>query len=177
MIIKSNGLNLKITEGMQLAISSKLDSLRKFLDDESEVSVKVTQKKLEVKIVIMVVYNGKLIKVTERDSDFYVALDKVSDTLKAQIKKQHTIKVKRETDQSKTIRTLFNDEIEEEVDEPHITKRKKIELQPLTEDEAIQEMESLGHNSFVFLNVDSAGCVSMIYKKNDGKYGILEDLN
>ena len=55
MIIKSNGLNLKITEGMKAAIENKLESLDKFIDDDTEISVKVTQKKLEVKIVIMVI--------------------------------------------------------------------------------------------------------------------------
>lgn len=176
MIIKSNGLNLKITEGMQSAIKSKLETLDKFLNDNIEVLVKVTQMKLEVKVVIMVIYNGKLIKVTERDEDFYVALDKSVDVFKNQIKKQHTLKVKKENDQSKTIRTYFNDDFEEYNDEPHITKRKSIELQPLTEKEAIQEMESLGHNAFVFFNADSQGCVSMVYKRNDGNYGILQDL-
>ena len=176
MIIKSNGLNLKITEGMKTAIENKLESLDKFIDDDTEISVKVTQKKLEVKIVVMVIYNGKLIKITERDDDFYVALDKVVDTLKMQVKKQHTLKVKRENDQSKTIRTYFTEDLEDEVDEPHIVKRKDIELQPLTEAEAIQEMESLGHNAFVFLDADYQGCVSMIYKRNDGNYGILQDL-
>ena len=69
MVIRSNGLNLKITEGMQSAIESKLNLLDKFIDDDTEVSVKVTQKKLEVKVVIMLVYNGKLLKVTDRDEE------------------------------------------------------------------------------------------------------------
>ena len=114
MRIKSNGLNLKITEGMQTAIESKLNLLDKFIEDDTEISVKVTQKKLEVKVVIMLIYNGKLIKITKRDEDFYVALEKASDTLKSQIEKQHTLKVKRESDQRETIRTYFNEELEED---------------------------------------------------------------
>ena len=176
MVIKTNGLNLKITEAMQNAIDTKLLSLDKFIED-TEVSVKVTQKKLEVKVVIMLVYNGKLVKITERDSDFYNALEKASDKLKAQIKKLHTLKVKRETDQSKTIRTYFNEEIEDEIEDSKIVKRKKIELRPMTEEDAIQEMETLEHNTFVFLNADSNNCVSLIYRRNDGNYGILEDIN
>lgn len=176
MVIKSNGLNLKITESMQSAIESKLKTINKFVDDNTEISVKVTQKKLEVKIVIMLIYNGKLIKITERDNDFYIALEKVVDTLKTQIKKQHTLKVKRETDQSKTIRTYFSENEEnEDFDIPKITKRKHICLMPMTEDEAIQEMEILGHNSFVFLNTDNNNCISMLYRRNVGDYGIIED--
>lgn len=176
MVIRSNGLNLKITEGMQSAIESKLNLLDKFIDDDTEVSVKVTQKKLEVKVVIMLVYNGKLLKVTDRDEDFYVALEKANDTLKTQIKKQHTLKVKRESDQRDTIRTYFNEELEEN-DEPRIVKRKMIELRPMSEEEAISEMEMLGHNAFVFLNSDIQGTICMIYKRNDGNYGILEDIH
>ena len=46
---------------------------------------------------------------------------------------------------------------------------------PMTEDEAIQEMEILGHNSFVFLNTDNNNCISMLYRRNVGDYGIIED--
>lgn len=176
MRIKSNGLNLKITEGMQAAIESKLNLLDKFIEDDTEISVKVTQKKLEVKVVIMLIYNGKLIKITKRDEDFYVALEKASDTLKSQIEKQHTLKVKRESDQRETIRTYFNEELEED-ESPRIVKRKMIELRPMSEEDAISEMETLGHNAFVFLNADIQGTISMIYKRNDGNYGILEDIH
>lgn len=175
MIIKTNGLNLKITESMKNQIDSKLEPLDKFINKDTEISVKVTQKKLEIKIVIMLVYNGKLVKITKRDSDFYVGLEKATDILKTEIKKLHKLKVKRDNDQSKTIRTYFTEDIEEELDEPKIVKRKHILLHPMTEEDAIKEMENLGHNAFVFLNIDAEGCVCMIYKRNDGNYGILED--
>ena len=176
MTVKVNGLNLKITEGMQTAIEHKLESLEKFIKN-SEISVKVTQKKLEVKIVIMLVYNGKLIKITERDEDFYVALEKVTDTLKSQIKKLHTLKIKREQDQSETIRNYFSEEeVEDDEDNPKIIKRKSINLLPMTEEDAINSMEVLGHTSFLFLNSDMKNAISMIYRRNDGNYGILEQI-
>lgn len=181
MVIKSNGINLKITEGMQFAIESKLKTLNKFLDDNTEISVKITQKKLEVKVVIMLSYNGKLIKITEKDNDFYIALEKVVDTLKTQIKKQHTLKVKRENDQSKTIRTYFLENEEDEADDyfdtSKITKRKSVCLIPMTEEDAIQEMEKLEHNSFIFLNRDNNNSISMLYRRNVGDYGIIENDN
>ena len=176
MKILMNGMNLKITDSMKSIVSEKLNSLSKFIDEDTEVSVKVTQKKIEVKLVVMLVYNGKLIKVTERDEDFYVAVDKMTDTLKMQVKKLHALKVKRETDQSKTIRTYFDENIEDEIlEEPHISKRKHIRLSPMTESEAIEIMESLGHSAFVFLNADNDCCISLLYKRNDGDYGILLD--
>lgn len=170
MKIQLNGINIRITDGMQDVVKKKLNSLEKFLDEDTKVSVKVTQKKIEIKLVIMLVYNDRLIKITERDNDFYVAVDKAIDTLKTQIKKQHTLKVKREKDQSETIRTYFENE-EDEL--PHISKRKIVKLESMTEEFAINEMERLEHNSYVFLNSDSDGNVSMIYRRNDGNYGIV----
>ena len=130
----------------------------------------MTQKKIEVKLVIMFIYNDRLIKITERDEDFYVAIEKATDTIRTQIKRLHTLKVKREKDQSETIRTYF----EKEDDEiPHIVKRKVTKLEPMTEEFAINEMERLGHDAYVFLNADFDSRVSMIYRRNDGDYGIV----
>lgn len=172
MKIELNGSNIRITDGMKEVMKKKLAFLEKFLSDETRVSVKVTQKKIEIKLVIMVIYNDRLIKITERDNDFYVAVDKAVDTLKTQIKKQHTLKVKREKDQSETIRTYFENDNEEI---SKIVKRKTVLLVPMTEEEAINEMEELGHNSFVFLNADYHQVVSMVYRRNDGNYGIVLD--
>ncbi len=175
MNIQLNGINVRITDGMKDSVEKKLSSLNKFLDENTKISVKVTQKKIEIKLVIMLVYNDRLIKITERDEDFYVAVDKAVDTLKTQIRKQHTLKVKRENDQSETIRTYFEKYESDEEDFPKIVKRKIVALEPMTEEEAINEMEELGHNAFVFLNADYHGIVSMIYRRNDGNYGIVVD--
>lgn len=173
MKIQLNGINVRITDGMQEAVEKKLSLVEKFLDENTKVSVKATQKKIEIKLVIMLVYNDRLIKITSRDNDFYVAVEKAVDSLKTQIKKQHTLKVKRENDQSETIRTYFNQLEENEEDVPKIVKRKMISIEPMSEKEAINEMEDLGHNAFVFLNSDNGGVISMIYRRNDGNYGIV----
>lgn len=173
MNVKINGMNLKITEGMKTAIHSKLNSIEKFVK-ENEVSVKVTQKKLEVKTVIMVVYNGTFIKITERDEDFYVCLEKAVDTLKTKLKKLHTLKVKQDKDHSETLYTYFTKDLDESYDEPKIVKRKSLDLTPLTEIDAMSKMEELGHTSFTFVNIDLDNKICHLYRRNDGNYGILE---
>lgn len=170
MKILTNGLNVKVTEGMKESLENKLDFLNKFLAEDTEVSVKITSTKSELKLVTMFVYNGKLIKATVKDDDFYVAIDKTVDNLKSQVKKQHNLKIKRENDQSETIRTYFVEDMES--DTPEIIKRKAIHLEPMSEKEAIDEMDKLGHNTFLFYNND-IDAISMLYQRNDGHYGLV----
>ena len=174
MNIKVNGTSVTITEGMNEFLEDKLSSLERVLEDGTNISVKVTSMKKHVNVVLMVVYNHKVVKVEEKDTDYYVAVDKVVDVLKRKINKLHTLKVKREKDQEATIRKFFTEEVNEVEEGTRIVKRKQVDLKPMTEKDAMFEMESLGHSSFLFLNAEMNCAACLLYRRNDGHYGIIE---
>ena len=67
---------------------------------------------------------------------------------------------------------IFDFEVTEEENEDKIVKRKKIDVKPMDEEEAILQMELLGHDFYVFNNIDEE-CISVLYRRKDGNYGII----
>ena len=102
------------------------------------------------------------------DNDLYAAIDKVSDKLERQIRKNKT----RLRKQFKEVLQLEMENDDYEENNNNIVKRKQIELRPMSEEEAILQMELLNHDFFVFKNIDEE-CVSVLYKRKDESLGII----
>lgn len=177
MKVKINTKGLKSTSGMTEAAESKLAVLDKFLPENETVNISVKCVKKEQTITLMTrnIYNGSMIKIEKRGEDFYTLLDDVADVAKHKLEKIHTKRVKQKKDQEKALKSLEYDlEADEmEYNKNAITKHKKIKLEPMSPEQAIDEMEYLGHESFIFMNSET-NSVCMVYAKNDGNYGILE---
>ena len=177
MNIRINGKNIKITPGMKEAVHTKLQVLNKFIGDE-DVSVIVTSRKKDQVVSIRFVYDSKFVEVTKNGEEFYCLIDEIVDVLKVKLEKLHSQKVKRQVDQEKALQALgssfFDDEDSEEEYTPVVAKYKKFVLKPMFESEAIYQMEALGHNSYIFKNADKDDVICMVYKRSDGKYGLIE---
>lgn len=171
MIIEITGANVKTTKGMSDAIEEKLSFLDKFLSD-SDV-VKVNEKKVKEinRVSVVFVYNNKVVKLEEKDKDFYAALDKLCAKLKNQMSKLHSLKVKQKNDHEKALKYMVDDA--EDSKESQIVKRKHTNLEVMYEHEAMEKLDLLGYESFVFKNADDGEKVTMIYCRNDGDYGLL----
>ena len=113
-----------------------------------------------------------ILRSEESTNDFYLTVDKVIEKLERQIiknKKRLTSK-KIKLSHEFTFDLLDKNDIETE--ENKILKRKFIEVKPMNEEEAILQMELLGHQFYMFKNSDTNN-ISVIYKRNDGNYGII----
>ena len=111
-----------------------------------------------------------VLRAEEKHNDLYAAVDLVSDKLERQIRKNKT---KARKNLKQTI--IFNDfdvEASEDVDDS-IVKRKVIDTKPMSEEEAILQMELIGHDFFLFKN-DKTNDLCVVYKRKDKGYGILE---
>lgn len=170
MKIKANGTNLKITRAMEDTLENKLAFLDKFLKEEDKVTVNVTSVKNILKMSIVLVYNNKVVKIEENETDFYVAIDKIVARLKPQISKLHSLKVKRKNDHEKILKYIPEDETSLE---PKIIKRKNTTLESMTEKEAIDIIEENGYDAFVFMNTDANDKICMLHTRNDGDYFIV----
>lgn len=168
------GRHLKITEGMKDAIKHKLNFLEKFLKSDSIITVTVNVvSDIECKVDVLFALNGEFIKSEAIEKDFYIALDEVADRVKKQVVKKRKL--------VKTIRNLNTEHCEEKVNSKEmnkIVKRKKFSMKPMSEEEAILQMELLGHNSFMFINANLDSVMCLLYKRNGnkGEYGIIEGI-
>lgn len=176
MKIKINSKVNKVTEGMQQAVENKMSVLDKFLSDSDTMKISVTSIKKEISVCAMVVYDGKLVKIEKTGDDFYALISDIGDRLKEKLEKLHTKKIKKQKDQENALNKLDYDvEADEQkyLSQEIVTKRKKVKLVAMSESEAIEEMERLGHESFIFLN-ELTGNPCMVYTRNDSNYGVIE---
>lgn len=164
------GNKIDVTEAINSYLKDKLSKLEKYLDDNDEVEAKaVISTKGKDQKVEVTIWSGKYnIRAEVVNSDLYAAIDLVIDKLERQFKKY---KDKISTKRSKVeILPEIEDYFE---DDETIVRRKEVYLKPIDEEEAITEMELLGHTFFVFKNVDT-NKINVVYKRNDGDYGIIE---
>ena len=167
--IRGNKIN--VTEAISDYIKNKVSKLEKYLDDNDEVEAKaiVSAKGHDQKVEITI-WSGKYnIRAEVANSDLYSAIDLVIDKLERQFKKY------RGKLNTKRVKEEYIPEIEDlfEEEDQKIVRRKEVFLKPIDEEEAITQMELLGHSFFVFKNVDT-NKINVVYKRSDSDYGIIE---
>lgn len=161
------------TAAIKEYIENKLSRLDKYFQDSDEIEANVLTKVNGKKQTIEVTIPTKhfTLRNEETNEDLYAAIDKIVDKLERQIRKN------KEKINKKVNKTLINDFeydlVDELSEEEKIVKRKNVELKPIDEEEAIIQMEMLGHSFFVYKDVN-INEVCVLYKRKNGNYGIIE---
>ena len=161
------------TDAIKEYIENKLTRLDKYFQDSDEIEANVLTKVNGKNQTIEVTIPTKhfTLRNEETNEDLYAAIDKIVDKLERQIRKN------KEKINKKVNTTLINDFeydlIDELSEDEKIVKRKNVELKPIDEEEAIIQMEMLGHSFFVYKDVDTND-VCILYKRRNGNYGIVE---
>lgn len=168
------GEKVEITSAIRSYIEDKIGKLDKYFYDTESVNANVVIKVRgnEQKIEITIPAMHYTLRSEEAHSDLYAAIDLTVDKLERQIRKNKTkinSKIKRNVIQS--FETNLEDNFEEDVSK--VLKRKQVDMKPMDEEEALLQMEMLGHTFFVFKNVDTDS-VCVLYLRKDGNYGIIE---
>ena len=168
-----HGRKLDVTESIKAYIEEKIGRLDKYFENPDNITATVLIKLRGKDQVVEVTINANkfILRGEESNKDLYASIDKVSDKIERQIRKNKTRMSK------KVNKSLINDFVldfeEPEENDNVIVKRKVIEDKPMNEEEAILQMELLGHEFFAFRNVDTKE-INILYKRKDGNYGILE---
>lgn len=158
----------------------KLSKINVLLKDQEELEARVVCKVYNDhhKVEITIPARNIILRAESSDQDVYGALDKAVDKLVAQIKKYKTrTKTK---DNKEGIKEIFNNDqfdakaLEKEIIASQLVRSKSVELSPLTVEEAIEQMELLGHDFFIFQNKDKDNAVCVIYTREDGDYAVIE---
>jgi len=169
-----HGKKVEITDSIKSYIEKKISKLDKYLSNPDDITANIVarisgrEQIVEVTIPIQKI----VLRCEERHEDLYAAIDKVSDKLERQIRKNKT-RMQRRVNKNEKIGFDLSFESAKEEDEQTIVKRKEIEMKPMSEEEAILQMNLIGHEFFVFRNVET-GNVDILYARKDGNYGIIE---
>ncbi len=177
MKLNIRGEKITVTQSMKNYITEKLAKVDKYFENPEEITanVLVRIKGLEQIIEVTALTKRFTLRAEESNEDFYAAVDLVVSKLERQIRKNK----ERLNNKYKNVEALefnFNYEPESKDEEEEnvsaIVKRKNISMKPMDEEEAMLQIELLNHDFFVFKNIDEE-CVSVIYKRKDGNYGII----
>ncbi len=163
-----------LDESVKNYIETKIGKLDKYFENPDEITANILVKESGIKETIEVTIPIKkaILRAEDSNKDIYAAIDLVLEKLERQIRKNKT-KIKHKTNKE-NIDVFIDFEItEEEVNNNKIIKRKKVENKPMDEEEAILQMDLLGHDFFIFKNI-STDNVAVVYRRKDGNYGIIE---
>ena len=175
MEILVRGDKIKVTKAIQDYTNDKLSRINKYIGDSEDVkaTVVINVKGYNQKVEVTIPLKNVILRAEETREDLYAAIDVVVDKLERQIRKNKT-KLQSKKMKEKLSRDFMFDAIEEEENQDEkIVKRKTIELKPMSEEEAILQMELLEHQFYIFKDVDTSN-IAVVYKRKEGNYGIIE---
>ena len=163
MKIKHYGRFMDVSDSLREYTEKKLSKLNWFFDPDAEGQVKYTQEKGGKNIVeITISHKGLLFRAEEATGDMYASVDKAVDKLSRQIRRHRTKLDKR---------LHVSEDVAEE--ERKIVRVKRFSMKPMSVEDAMMQMELLGHNFYLFDNAET-GHVCVLYVRQDGDYGLLE---
>ena len=172
------GQQTHVGERERALAEKKLQRLGRYFNGTRDARVRYTVQRNWQIVEVQLDLDGVLLRAEERTSDFGTALDAVVDKLENQVRRfKERIKNHKGKADAPTAADAFA-ELPEEVTAaseplPTVARRKRFAIKPMTADEAALQMELLQHDFFAFMNADSDQ-VSVLYRRKDGNYGLLE---
>ncbi len=175
MKIKTRGKNMEVTPALHDYVEKRLAKLEKYFDSDLEASVTMSVARESHIVEVTISIDGLLLRGEENSGDMYASIDSVVDKLERQTHKYKT-KINRKLRQKglKELNEQYaSPEPVEEDFEAGLVKTKQFVMKPMPVEEAILQMDLLGHNFFVFSSAET-GEINVVYKRKDGNYGLIE---
>ncbi len=175
MNIILSGKNVDITDSLRDQVNKKVKKLERYFEPGTEAQVTLTVQKNRHIIEVTIPFDGVIIRAEESTNDMYTSIDMVLDKLERQIHKHRTkLERKIRTGAFRHEKPLFSEQIQsDEVVESKVVKTKRFAIKPMGTEEAVLQMDLIGHSFFVFTNAETEE-VNVVYKRKDGNYGLIE---
>ena len=183
MEIAINTHQMELTTRLQNYVEKKVGRLDRYMPNMVEIRVDLSAQKArnvqERQIAQVTVRDSKgmILRAEEHSNDMFAAIDAATDKMYRQIKKYRGKRRRRRgaglPEEMLNWEPLPIDDAEEDEPEAKIVRRKQFSLQPMSTDEAIDQLELLGHDFFVFFNME-AEAVNVLYRRRQGDYGLLQ---
>jgi len=174
------GENIEVTPAIREYVEKKITKLERYFSESPDANVNVNLKTYNdktAKVEVTIPMSQLVLRAEEDHVDMYAAIDLITDKLERQIRK-HKTKVNRKF-REKGNATEFFGSVDNsaatavEEDELEIVRQKRFNLKPMDSEEAILQMDLLGHNFFVYTDAET-NSTNIVYKRKDGKYGLIE---
>lgn len=171
------GKNMEIGERTKEKVSDKLDRAKKLFPEDAEATVVIKNEKLEYIVEVTIPMSKRVVRAEVSADDMMTAVDKAVDIIERQIvryKKRLKTQMKKNA-AFKAEYDAINIPVDDVDDDTlyKIEKSKKFEIRPMSAEEAVMQMELLGHSFFVFRN-DETELINVVYKRKDGSFGLIE---
>lgn len=172
MKISVRGKNIELTEALRGYVDKRIGKIDKYFDSgaETQVLLSVLRGLHTVEVTVML-NNGMILRAEEATNDMYASIDMVVDKLEKQITKYKT-RISRKARHAGGSRVV-PDLPREEGGEPQVVRTKRFAVKPMPVDEAVMQMDLLGHDFFVFANAETNE-FNVVYRRKDGNYGLIE---
>jgi len=171
MNIIVNGRHLEITPALRSYAEEKLKKFDRYLSHITEATVTLSIEKYRHKAEVLLKANGMLIQAEGVTGEVYSAIDEVVEKLEKQVKKYKEKLVSHRKGEGKSAPEVVPASPEPE--QGRIIKKKRFDMKPMSPDEAAMQMELLDKAFFVFSN-HTTGEINVIYRRNDGNFGLIE---
>jgi putative sigma-54 modulation protein len=178
MELQITGSNTEITPAAQRYIELKLNKINKHLPDIIDVKVEISEEKTKspqqrylVRVTVNSGVAGSVFHGEERAEDLFKAVDRVVEIMTRQLER-HKGKLYDKGRGNPLARGRYSQQDRPDF-ERKVVKTKHFIIEPMSLDEAIEQMERLGHNFFLFVDVNTQE-VRLLYRRNDGNYGLIE---
>lgn len=169
MHITIRGKNMEVTPALRDYVDKRLGKIEKYFEYPIAPQVTLSIERDRHIVEVTVPVNGMLLRGEEETGDMYSAVDLVLEKLEKQIEKYRTRLTRRVRNVDKGAQASY---IEPD-DQPKIVRVKRFAVKPMTAEEAVLQMNLLGHDFFVFRNSESED-VEVVYRRKDGNYGLIE---
>ncbi|MCX8026300.1 MAG: ribosome-associated translation inhibitor RaiA [Thermodesulfovibrionales bacterium] len=168
MNIIVNGRHLEITDAIRNYATEKVSKFGKFLSNINEAIVTLSVQKHRHKAEVLLKVNGVMIQAEGTTGELYSAIDEVIDKLEKQV-----IKYKEKLHEKRKGEKRVIQHAPPQEEKGRIIKHKKFEMKPMSPEDAVHQMELLDKDFFVFVN-EATDSISVVYKRQDGNYGLIE---
>ncbi len=173
MKIKITGKGMNVSDYLRGVVLKKAEKLGRYFKPDAEMSVMLTIEKNRHIAEVTVPVDGILLRTEEATGDMYSSVDAVLKKLERKIRKHRTRLERRlHEDAFATDAAVYEDEGEDDM-VPRLVRSKKFSIKPMDVEEAMMQMELIGHSFFVFRNAETNN-VNVLYVRNDGNYGLIE---
>ena len=172
MNIKIQGKGIEVSEYLKETVEKKAKKLDKYFKPHTQMNVMLSIEKLRQIAEVTIICDGLVLRCEEATGDMYASIDASLKKLERQMRKHRTKLERRLHASAFDDKSVYAqpDDIEEE---PKLIRSKRFTVKPMDIDEAMLQMELIGHDFFVFRNAET-GDVNVLYKRRDGNFGLIE---
>ena len=176
MKLTISGKQIELTQGLKQRVEDRFAKLDRYFHKDTEAFITLSVQRELQKVEATIVSGNLTMRVEEATDDMYVSIDNSVDILERQLRKHKTKiekKLKKDIFEAEALaNSKFTDDVEEEA-EFKIVRTKKFGYKPMSPEEAILQMNLLDHQFFIFNN-DKTEVPSVVYKRKNGDYGLIE---